>query len=85
MIFSKNNSSGGTNGIAALAILKILLGIMEKKQLLSKEEIDILLNCAEVEVDNTDIGGQVTEAKFLINNLMKVSDDTTRGYSGSTN
>ncbi|MFT5134455.1 MAG: hypothetical protein ACI9SC_002934, partial [Gammaproteobacteria bacterium] len=79
------NSSGGTNGIAALAILKILLGIMEKKQLLSKEEIDILLNCAEVEVDNTDIGGQVTEAKFLINNLMTVSDDTTRGYSGSTN
>ncbi len=84
MIFSKNSPSGGTNGIAALAILKILLEIMQKKQLLSKEEIDIILNCAEVEVDNTDVGGHVAEAKFLINNLMKDSDDTTRGYDGST-
>ena len=55
---------------------------MEKKELISKEEIDILLNMAEVEVDNTDVGGGVTEAKYLINNLMKESDDTTRGYDG---
>ena len=82
MIFSKNSSAGGTNGVAALAVVKILLQIMEKKELISKEEIDILLNMAEVEVDNTDVGGSVTEAKFLINNLMKESDDTTRGYDG---
>ncbi len=82
MIFSKNSSAGGTNGVAALAVVKILLQIMEKKELISKEEIDILLNMAEVEVDNTDVGGGVTEAKFLINNLMKESDDTTRGYDG---
>ena len=82
MIFSKNSSAGGTNGVAALAVVKILLQIMGKKGLISKEEIDILLNMAEVEVDNTDVGGGVTEAKFLINNLMKGSDDTTRGYDG---
>lgn len=82
MIFSKNSSAGGTNGVAALAVVKILLQIMEKKELISKEEIDILLNMAEVEVDNTDVGGGVTEAKYLINNLMKESDDTTRGYDG---
>ncbi len=84
MIFSKNSSAGDTNGVAALAVVKILLQIMEKKELISKEEIDILLNMAEVEVDNTDVGGSVTEAKFLINNLMKESDDTTRGYDGRT-
>ncbi len=82
MIFSKNSSAGGTNGVAALAVVKILLQIMEKKELISKEEIDILLNMAEIEVDNTDVGGGVTEAKYLINNLMKESDDTTRGYDG---
>ncbi len=82
MIFSKNSSAGGTNGVAALAVVKILLQIMEKKGLISKDEIDILLNMAEVEVDNTDVGGRVAEAKFLINNLMKESDDTTRGYDG---
>lgn len=84
MIFTKNGSVDGSNGVAALAILKVLLQIMQTKQLLSKEEIDILLNCAEVEVDNTDMGGQIDEAKFLISNLMKDSDDTTRGYDGST-
>ena len=84
MIFSKNDSSGDSNGVAALAILKVLLQIMQRKQLFSKEEIDILLNCAEVEVDNTDVGGRIDEAKFLINHLLKESDDTTRGFDGST-
>ena len=84
MIFSISTSGGGTNGVAALAIVKILLQIMETKKLLSKEEIDILLNMAEVEVDHTDVGGRVAEAKFLISNLMKESDDTTRGFNGST-
>ncbi len=82
MNVAKNRSSGSANGVAALAILKVLLEIMQKKKLLSSEEIDIILNCAEVEVDNTDIGGRVTEAKFLIGNLMKdpAGDDTT-GYN----
>ena len=84
MIFSKNDTSSGTDGMAALAILKVLLEIMQTKKLLNKEEVAILLNCAEVEVDNTDMGGQITEAKFLIHNLMKKSDDTTRGYEGTT-
>ena len=81
MIIAKNSSAGGSNGVAALAILKVLLGIMQKKKLLSKEEIDIILNCAEVEVDQTDIGGRADEAKFLISNLMKDSDaENTIGY-----
>ena len=85
MIFSKNNPPVDSSGTAALALVKVLLDVLERKQVLSKEEIDILLNCAEVEVDSTDTGTSASEAKFLIHNLMKVSDDTTRGYDGATN
>ncbi len=84
MIFAKQNNTAGAKGIAALAILKVLLEIMQKKHLLSKDEVDIILNCAEVEVDTTEFGGQISEAKFFISNLMKESDDTTRGYDGGT-
>ena len=84
MLFSKDNSSGNSSGVGALAILKVLLEIMQKKQFFTKEEVDIIINCAEVEVDSTDVGGSASEAKFLIHNLMKQSDDTTRGYDGST-
>ncbi len=85
MKISANNSAGASNGIAALAILKVLLEIMEKKKLLSTEEIDIILNCAEVEVDQTELGGRVAEAKFLIHNLLTDSDaDDTTGIKTET-
>ncbi|NKB37268.1 MAG: hypothetical protein GKR93_08870 [Gammaproteobacteria bacterium] len=84
MIFSKNNSTNDSNGVAALAMVKVLLDIMEKKQILTKDEIAILLNCAEVEVDSSDSSSEINEAKMLIRNLMTVSDDTTRGYNGTT-
>jgi hypothetical protein len=75
------------NGIAALAIVKMLLDVLQKKQVLTHEEIDIILNCAEVEVggeDKTDLGARLSEAKLLISNLMKDSDDTTMGINQRT-
>ena len=81
MIFAKQHSAGGSSGIAALTILKVLMEIMQKKNLLSSQEIDIILNCAEVEVDGSDLDGQVDEAKLLIRNLFKDNDgDDTTGY-----
>ena len=45
------------------------------------EEIDIILNCAEVEVENADSGTCVTEAKSIIENIFNDSEtekgDTT--------
>jgi hypothetical protein len=79
--------SPGADGLAALAIIKMLLEILQKKQLLSDEEIDIILNCAEVEVDpdnKTDMNGRIADAKLLISNLMNDSDDVTSGYSERT-
>jgi hypothetical protein len=87
MSLAGENVAAGVNGIAALAIIKMLLDILQKKQIISEEEIEIILNCAEAEVDSddkTDIGGRVIEAKLLISNLMNESDDTTRGYDGRT-
>jgi hypothetical protein len=75
------NASPDANGLAALAIIKMLLEILQKKQLLSGEEIDIILNCAEVEVDlddKTDLSGRISEAKLIISNLMKDTEDTTK-------
>jgi hypothetical protein len=83
MSLAGENVAAGVNGIAALAIIKMLLEILQKKQILSEEEVDIILNCAEVEVDaddKTDLSGRVREAKLLISNLMKDSGDTTKGY-----
>ena len=57
--------SPGADGLAALALIKMLLEILQKKQLLSDEEIDIILNCAEVEVDpdnKTDMSGRIANA-----------------------
>ena len=87
MSLAGENVAAGVNGIAALAIIKMLLDILQKKQIISEEEIEIILNCAEAEVDSddkTDISGRVLEAKLLISNLMNESDDTTRGYDGRT-
>lgn len=82
MRFTKTTAKGGANGVAALAILKTLLQVMKRKNLLSDEEIDILLQSAEVEVDNTDLAGSTDEAKFLISTLLKDADgDTTTGYN----
>ena len=81
------NITPGADGLAAMAIIKMLLEILQKKQLLSDEEIDIILNCAEVEVDpddKTDLSGRIADAKLLISNLMKDTDDITSGYSGKT-
>ena len=38
---------------------------MQKKQLFNKEEVDIILNCAEVEADNTDVGSRASEGKIF--------------------
>ena len=84
MIFAKRSADSDRNGIAALAIVKVLLEIMEKKQVLSRDEIDIILNCAQVEVDNTDIGAQAAEAKQLIGGLLQETDETTRGFQERT-
>jgi len=87
MSLAGEDVAAGVNGIAALAIIKMLLDILQKKQILSEEEVDIILNCAEAEVDSdakTDLSERVLEAKLLISNLMKDSDDTTRGYEGRT-
>ncbi len=83
MKISGDSQLAGVNGVAALAIVKVLLEILRTKQILSEGEIDIIINSAVVEVDlgdKTDISGRVIEAKQLISNLMKDSDDTTRGY-----
>ncbi len=81
MKFSESGAAGSANGIASLAILKMLLDILQKKNVLTKEEIDIILNCAEVEVENADSDTCVTEAKSIIENIFNDSEtekgDTT--------
>ena len=82
MLTGRKKQAGNPSGVAALAVMKVLLDVMKNKKLISDEEIDILLRSAVVEVDNTDLGGIADEAKFLISNLMTDSDgDTTTGYN----
>ena len=75
MKFAKQDSSGSANGIAALAVLKMLLDALLRKEIISVEEADIIINCAEIEVTNADASGNLAEAKSLIEKLM-LEDDT---------
>ena len=75
MKFARNDQAGSANGIAALAIVKMLLDALLKKDLISQEEIDIIINCAEIEVTNANASGDLGEAGSLIENLLKDPDD----------
>lgn len=77
MKFARQDKAGSANGIAALAVLKMLLDALMKKHLLTKQEADIIINCASIEVATADLAGNVAEAKSLIENLLKASDDDT--------
>ena len=75
MKFARNDKAGSGNGIAALALLKNTLDALLSKELLTKEEVDIILNCAEIEVTNAAATGDLEEAKSLIENLFKDPDE----------
>ena len=74
MKFATKELSGDANGVASLALVKTLLNIMEKKDLISEDEIDIILNCAVVEVNQADDFEQVVEAKGIIENMLVDND-----------
>lgn len=74
MKFSTKETHVDANGIASLAIVKMLLNIMEKKELLSEEEIDIILNCAATEVNDIDDFEQLIEAKGVIEGMFQDND-----------
>ncbi|NKB38386.1 MAG: hypothetical protein GKR93_14685 [Gammaproteobacteria bacterium] len=74
MKFSTKETKATANGIACLAIVKTLLEIMQKKDLLSEEEIDIILSCAIVETNEADEFDEMIEAKGLIENLLTNHD-----------
>ena len=74
MKFATNEMTGDANGVACLALVKTLLNIMEKKDLISEDEIDIILNCAVVEVNQADDFQQVVEAKDIIENMLLEND-----------
>ena len=75
MKFARRDKAGSANGIAALAIVKMLLDALLRKDLISQEEIDIIMNCAEIEVTNASASGDLDEAKSLIENLFKDPDE----------
>ena len=75
MKFARQDEAGSANGIAALAILKMLLDALLRKELLSQEEVDIIINCAEIEVTNAAASGDLAEAKSLVENLFKDPDE----------
>jgi len=75
MKFARRDKAGSANGIAALAILKMLLDTLKNKHLLTKEETDIILNCAGIEVATAEAAGNLAEAKTLIENLLKNTDE----------
>ena len=74
MKFATNESAVDANGVACLALVKTLLNIMEKKDLITDDEIDIILNCAVVEVNQADDYQQVVEAKDIIENMLIEKD-----------
>jgi hypothetical protein len=75
MRFAKNDKAGSGNGIAALAVLKLLLEALLRKEIITKEEADIIINCAGIEVATVDAAGDLAEAKSLIENLLKPTDE----------
>lgn len=78
MKFAKQDKAGSANGIAALAILKLLLDALLKKRILTKQEVDIIINCASIEVATAESSGNITEAKTLIEHLLKNDEDTEK-------
>jgi len=77
MKFARQDKAGSANGIAALALLKMLLDALLKKHILTKQEVDIIINCAGIEVATADVAGNVAEAKALIESLLKNNDEDT--------
>ena len=78
MKFAKQDKAGSANGIAALAILKLLLDALLKKRILTKQEVDIIINCASIEVATAESSDNITEAKVLIEHLLKNDEDTEK-------
>lgn len=82
MKVNENEATDGINGVAAMAILRMLFDTMLQKKILSEAEVEIILNCAVVDIDidnTTDIGGRVAKTKLLINNFMQDEADKTLG------
>ncbi len=71
MKFADKGPEGSANGIASLAIIKMLIEILQKKDILTNDEIDIILSCAAVEVDNAEGFDRIAEAKVIIENLFQ--------------
>ncbi len=82
MKFSEEDIAERINGVAATAILRMLFDTLLQKKILSEEEIEIILNCAVVEVDidnKTDIDGRVAATKSFIKNFMQDDSEKTLG------
>ena len=75
MKFASNDNSGSANGIASLALLKMLLETMINKKMLNMEELEIILSCAMIEIATNEGSGDQMEAKGLIETLLKNTDD----------
>lgn len=74
MKFAPEDGQGSANGLASLAIVKMLLDIMQRKELLCEEEVDIILNCASVEVNDADDYRHMIQAKGVIANMFQDAD-----------
>lgn len=75
MKFAREDKAGSANGIASLAILKNLLDALLSKEILTREEVDIIMNCAEIEITNANAAGDLEEARSLIENIFKDPDE----------
>ena len=79
MNLAKQDKYGSANGIAAMAVLKLLIETMLKKKLLSLEEAEIVISCAMIEVSGSKGSGDLTEARYLIESLLRNEDvETTK-------
>ena len=82
MKFSEQDIAERINGVAATAILRMLFDTLLQKKILTEEEIEIILNCAVVEMDmdnKTDIDGRVAATKLFIKNFMQDETEKTLG------
>ena len=74
---SSRESPGAANGVAALSILKMLLDVMNKKDLLTDEEVNIILSCAKIDIQSRGKGLPTSAARQLIDNLFDDEDPIT--------
>lgn len=82
MKLSDHDGADDINGAAALAILRMLFDTLLQKKILSQDEIEIILNCASVDIDNdntTDVGDRVARIKLLIRNFLQGESEKTLG------